>query len=58
MDGYDRALTQLEEEYDAGNLTDEEYRREEREIGYALQAEAEEAAEEAYANVLGYYPGR
>lgn len=50
----DRAAEQLAEAHERGEISDDDYQYELRAIGDALQQEAEEAAEQAYRDVMGY----
>ncbi len=50
---YEKAQQELDERLASGDLTDEQYRLEARELDRDLRAEAEEAAERAYDDTMG-----
>ena len=54
MDPLDRAVRRLEEALERGELTDKEYREEMRALQDEQRGRAEEAAESAYRDVMGY----
>jgi len=53
MNWYERACKQIEQEYEDGLMTPEEYRRAMRDLSDELQQEAEDAATSAYNSVIG-----
>ncbi len=53
MNNYDREEDELSEAYNNGELTLKEYNFEMRELRRSYQAEAEEAAQRAYDDVMG-----
>ena len=55
MSWYDREVERIEKDYDEGVLTNEEYDAEMRDLNESLRAEAEERAEAAYNDTMGYY---
>lgn len=54
MDWFDRASSELEQELENGNLTQQEFNREMANIRAELREEAADAAEEAYNDAMGY----
>ena len=53
MDWYERAMKQIEKDFEDGGLSKEEYREAMADIDAELQQEAEDAAISAYNNVAG-----
>lgn len=51
---FDKAHEQLEKAYDDGELTDEEFREEERGLRDEQREAAHEAADEAYNDTMGW----
>ena len=54
MDWYERAVKEIEADYEAGNIDNDEYRACMRDLEAELAEEADRAAEAARASVLGY----
>lgn len=52
---YDRAVDELEKMLDEGQISNEDFQAEIRELNRELQSSAEEAAEQAYNDHMGYY---
>lgn len=55
MDWFEREEDVLCEQLNNGEITKAEFDREMRELRWAVRAEAEEAAEAAYNDVMGYW---
>ena len=54
-DWFEREEAALEEALDRGEITYEEFQKEIREMRRELEMQAQEAADEAYNNVMGYW---
>lgn len=52
---FDKAIDEIEKDYDEGLISYEELREATRELQRQLQSEAEEAAQAAYQDTMGYY---
>ena len=55
MNWFDKAVDQLEEDLEEGIITDKEFRDEMRSLRAELQGQAEEEAEQAYNDRMGYW---
>lgn len=54
MGWYERAIKEIEDDLEAGNIDNDEYHARMRDVENELNQEAEEAAEGARSDVLGY----
>jgi len=52
-DWYEREIEMLDKDYENGLISDDDYKKQIRDMNAALRAEAEEEAESAYNNVMG-----
>jgi hypothetical protein len=55
MNQFDREVEQLENDLQCGNITLSEYNKELRDMQRCYRSQAEEAAQEAYDNVIDNY---
>lgn len=54
MQWYDRAVEQIEKDFESGAIDSEEYRGQMRDLNSELEESAREAGEQAYNDTMGY----
>lgn len=52
---YEKAIEQLEDELEKGLISNEDFRAQMRDLNAEMQQEAEDAAQSAYDETMGYY---
>lgn len=53
MEWFDKAVEEIEQDYDNGNISNKEYNEQMRELRCELRGAAEQHAEDAYTDYLG-----